>query len=174
MKRSMDVLAVALICLGFVVSGLFYADLPDSMPTHFGVNGQADGFTPLPWSALMLPLGALLLLLLLRGLPAISPKGFCMDRFLGAYQMVVLGAVAFMIALHVGLIWRLSQGHTTLGGWVPILVGLLFAFIGNYLNKTEDRTQLFPRHPHAVDPGRSRSVGAPSSSRWLGGLCVWV
>ena len=51
-----DWLSIALILAGFGLAGYLYPSLPDPVPTHFNLAGDADGFTPKPWGVFLLPL----------------------------------------------------------------------------------------------------------------------
>lgn len=133
----MNKMCLILIVAGFAMSALFYPYLPDPMPTHWGIDGVADRHTPLPWGAFVMPVIALLTYAILRILPAISPKGFRMDGFLGAYRKVMLAVVAFLILLHGAFLWGVVRGDLNIATWLPVGLGVLFTIVGNYLNKSE-------------------------------------
>jgi uncharacterized membrane protein len=135
MKKMAWITSVALIALAFALSALFYDRLPDPVPTHWGLSGEADGFTPKPWGAFVLPLmmGALVALFAL--LPRISPRGFRMDEFAGLWRGVVVATMAFMAVIHgLTIMAALGTGDAVNRG-VPLALGALFVLLGNYLPK---------------------------------------
>lgn len=87
--------------LTFVVSawlaaGLFYHDLPDPMPTHWGISGRADDFTAKPWGALVLPLTMTLVWLTRPLIRRLSLPRYRTERFPGAFEfriMLTIGVV---------------------------------------------------------------------------------
>ena len=46
--NKFDYICLGLVGVGALASALLYGQLPDPMPTHWNVEGVADGFTPLP------------------------------------------------------------------------------------------------------------------------------
>lgn len=153
MKIRYNSLSLGLIVLTFAVTAVMYTTLPDPFPTHFGLDGKADRFQPLPWGVLILPLATLGTWLVLRVLPHISPRGFRMDEFMDAYNAIVLAVVGFLCVMQVDLLWRTSQGLTTLGSWVPIGVGVILCVTGNFLNKTRPNFFMGIRTPWTLaDP----------------------
>ena len=82
---------------GFAVSVVAYPRLPNPMPTHWNLQGVADGFAPKPWGPFIAPIVSVGMLGLFAILPRLSPKGFEMDRFQGAYDTVVTALLAFLL-----------------------------------------------------------------------------
>ena len=82
-------LAVPVMVLMWVIAACFYPVLPDSVPVHFNMQGEADDFMDKPWGALMIPLIATGTLILLMVLPALSPRGFRLEAAGRAYGIVV-------------------------------------------------------------------------------------
>jgi len=136
MKRS-DYLALALIAAGFALGVYFYGDLPDPMPTHFGVDGVPDNYTALPWGAFILPLVSLGVWGLMRLLPAISPREFSMDRFKGAYEVVIVSVIGFLVVIQFILLRTAIEPGFDPSLWVRLVVGAIFLVIANYITKTE-------------------------------------
>ena len=96
---------------------------------------------PLPWGAFLLPLIALGTYLLMKLLPAISPREFAMTRFVGAFESVLVWIIAFMALLQVVLLQNAtdptSDPTITVLPWVCAFVGLLLLVVANYLTKTQ-------------------------------------
>lgn len=135
----LNALALALILLMFAIAAWLYPALPDPVPTHWNAVGEVDGWTAKPWGVYLLPLITLGLLPLLLLLPVISPKGFRLDAARQVYDIVVFTVVAFMLLVEL-FSFRAALGH---GGdftrAMPIILGLLFIVLGNYLPR-------FPRN----------------------------
>lgn len=124
-------------CLGMIgasvaLSALFYDRLPDPVPTHWDLHGEADGFTAKPWGAFAIPLLSLAVLVLLAALPALSPKGFRIDPVSRAYRWMVAGCAMLFTALH-ALALGAALGETDMRRAFPVLFGVFFVVIGNVL-----------------------------------------
>ncbi len=125
-----DYIAIGLITITAAVTLAVWPSLPDPFPIHFDHQGRADGFAPMPWGPWILPGVMVLVYLLMRILPAISPKQFSMRSFQGAFEAVILSAIGFIGAIHLGILFDLLH-------LVPLALGVLFIIIGNYMSKTE-------------------------------------
>ncbi|MEM7076988.1 MAG: SdpI family protein [Pseudomonadota bacterium] len=131
-----DIAAILLVAAGLLLSFLLYDQLPDPMPTHFNVHGEADDWTSQPWGAILMPLIALATYAVMRILPGISPKNFAMEAFTNPFYKVCVMITALVVALHIMLIWQLSQGQPGLTSTqVVAAIAVLFIGIGNYINK---------------------------------------
>jgi uncharacterized membrane protein len=135
MKRA-HLACLLLTAATFVAVALAYHRLPDPMPTHWNGRGQADGWTPLPWGALLLPLLTLGVWGLLALLPAISPRGFRLEPFRATYARLLVLLVGFFALLDGVVLARAISGRSDLARLMPLLLGALLLGVGNYLGKT--------------------------------------
>ncbi|TDJ33558.1 MAG: SdpI family protein [Gammaproteobacteria bacterium] len=125
-----------MIIMAFAATALLYPSLPDPMPSHWNAAGEVDDYMALPWGALILPLVMLGTWLLFLALPAISPRGFRMSRFMGAYATIINTILAFLLLVS-GTVLTAAMGYAVeINRVVPIGIGILFVVIGNYLGKT--------------------------------------
>ena len=109
--------------------------LPGVIPSHWNINGQADGFSP-KWFVYAISLIPLLVYAVLVNvlprlrLPAgMQPAGAVANYFLAASAvfMVYVNVVALQVALHPGL---------PLTSFIITGMLLLFLLVGNVLGKT--------------------------------------
>lgn len=122
--------------VALVVTAALYPSLPDPMPSHWNAAGEVDGYMPKFWGAFMMPLLMLGMWLLFLALPAISPKGFRMTRFIGVYATIINTLLAFELML-TGVILAAAMGYpVAMERIVPAGIGVLFIVMGNYLGKT--------------------------------------
>ena len=109
----------------------FVSHLPDLVPTHFNVMGEADRWGSKWW---MTPLG-LLPILLLIGYEIYRKMGINLEN--RRYEDWVIPAISLMFA---GISWifaLLSSGMppTTLFAYIPILLGALMVCMSNIMGK---------------------------------------
>src|SRR5262249_7706412 len=76
-----------------------YDDLPDKVPIHWNIHGQADGFVPktdafVPFWLMPTIMSAIVGLTLL--LPWLSPRHFEVDTFRNVYGYIMAVVVALM------------------------------------------------------------------------------
>ncbi len=129
--------AVALIILAVIAGLYFYPLFPARVPTHWNIEGQANGYGTPFVAAFLLPIMMAALYLLFLVLPFIDPRRERYGEFAGAYHgfkdLIIF--FLFIIFLLMGLN---GLGYAVnVGFWAPILVGLLFIFIGALLAKVK-------------------------------------
>lgn len=106
--------------------------LPDRIPTHWNLRGEADGWGG-PGAAFLFPAIATGTWLLMMVLPRIDPRRANWEKFRGEVRLIVSVMVLVFawieaVALGAALGWNVDTGRAVMGG-----VGVLLAVIGNYL-----------------------------------------
>lgn len=141
-----------LVILGMVVFSVFvYSSLPERVPTHWNVRGEVDGWAGRLRAVVFAPAVALVLWLLLPLLRRIDPRRRNYDRFDPTFWLLVNVMVVFMGAIHVatlgaGLGWDLDITRTML-----VVVGLMFAVLGNYLPRLRSNWWMGIRTPWTLE-----------------------
>jgi uncharacterized membrane protein len=140
--------AVAVIVMGAIavaVATSLPGDVP--LPTHWGVDGTADGFSD-KWVALLLPAAlAAGLSLMFLVLPSLEPRKEGLSRSQGLYHAAWGGTVLVMMLVQLAVVsaalhWPVHATSLVLGG-----VGLLFVLIGNQLGKSRSMYLIGVRTP---------------------------
>lgn len=135
--RTTQWISLGLCLLALLVSAALYERLPEQVATHFNLAGEADRWSDPLTAALVTPASMAALWLVLWGLPKISPQGWRVEPFENVWNRCQLAILAFMLALHVGLLGHaMGWWGADMGRLVMIGVGLLFMTLGNYLGKT--------------------------------------
>lgn len=130
-----EIFPILLVIISFVASFYFYANFPERVITHWGFDGRPDGWSSPAFAAFFFPALILGMYLLFLLLPFADPKKERYAEFAGTYQLFRIIFVLFFVGIY--FIASLSNlgFNLPVGTWVPILVGLLFVVIGNYLGK---------------------------------------
>lgn len=131
-----DLLVVAVLLLPYFYLSQVYQGLPAMVPTHFSYDGTPDDYSKRSflWTlvTLMFALG-ILLYLLMRFLPTIDPKKKA-QYSAGVFQKIGV-AVAFLLCLiSCFIIHSARVASGSIGGFLPVVLGLFFAFLGNVLH----------------------------------------
>ncbi len=118
----------------FLLSAAVYSRLPSPMATHWGINGQPNGYSSRVVGAFLMPALALVLWAFLRGLPIIDPRRANYARFQGTYDLVVNAVITLLAAIHVvvlgtALHWPVPR----IDRMAPLGVGALMLLLGNVL-----------------------------------------
>lgn len=130
MSLKTEGLSLVLIFLSFVFGFYFYQYFPASVASHWGLNGEVDGYSSRGLAAFLLPAMITAMYLFFLVLPYFDPKKEQYAAFAPTYHkfkdlMVVFLFILFLLTGINGL------GQTVnIGFWVPIMVGGLFAQIG--------------------------------------------
>jgi uncharacterized membrane protein len=102
-----------------------YPRLPERVPSHWNAQGQVNGYSGRFSAAFLLPIITAALVLLLLLLPAIDPLKANIQKFRGAYNLVVLALVIYMLYLHgLTLYNALVRPFNLVYGLIPGFAGL--------------------------------------------------
>jgi uncharacterized membrane protein len=107
-----------------------------TLPVHWGITGEADGFLPRDAALLMLPLIALLILALLVGAQRLAGEQRRQaSRF--AIAAAVPALLALFTAIQVGTVMIGSGVDVDMVRVIVVGVGALFIVLGNVMPKTQ-------------------------------------
>ena len=138
----------------FIASAVVYSRLPESMPTHFDMSGQANGWSSRLFGAWLLPLFLLGMWALVRVLPAIDPRGSNYAKFGGAFEGIIVSIMLFMLGMHI-VVLRASLGYpVAMQHVLPIGIGVLFIVIGNLLPRARPNWFVGIRTPWTLSSDR--------------------
>jgi len=139
--------------LALAVSLIYWQQVPDPMPTHWGPGGLPDGWSSRTVGLLIMPgmiavLGVLLPLLMTTDRRCLSPNN---QRATG----IILGAMVLMLGiLHLLMIQAaLTPGHRLADATVVALLGLLFLAMAAAMPLTEPNRYMGIRTRSTRDPG---------------------
>ena len=184
--RRADVLGLALVGGAFVLAASLYSHLPDSVPTHWDYRGRPDGFMPKPLGAFFLPAVAALVWAVLALLPALSPRGFSMERFRATYDAVRSAILAFVVFVCAVQLLVSAGWQVSLPSLITTAIGLLLAVLGNYMGKIRRNFFVGVRTPwtlaseevwlrtHRVAGGLFAAAGAIVAAAGVLGASGWV
>jgi uncharacterized membrane protein len=123
--------------LGAVVSVWAYGRLPETVATHWSLQGIPDGYSSRFWAVVAMPLVTLGLTGLFNVLPKMDPRRENYAKFLDSYWLIANAILVFSGVAH-ALILANGLGYTVkVDRLLPVGVGLLLAFLGNYLTRIE-------------------------------------
>ncbi|MBU1092799.1 SdpI family protein [Patescibacteria group bacterium] len=136
------------IAIAAIVGWWTYPKLPAQVPSHWGITGEIDGWTSPLGHALGVPAMMLGLYILFLLIPILEPRRDHFHKSLGFYQMIRNFMMAFLLFLFLITTWTATTGQPLrIDVIVPIAVGVLFIFIGNYLHQVKSNFFMGIRTP---------------------------
>lgn len=129
-----------LLCYLFIVATVaaaawLYPALPDPMPSHWNADGEVDGWMPKFQGVAVLPGSAILVFIVFRLIPRISPKGFRTESFSGVLNVLQVATVAFMCFVSFLVLFTAKGVDVRMNQMIFGGMGVLFIVIGSYLGK---------------------------------------
>lgn len=152
-QSAIDILIWAVIAIQIIVAMYGFVVLPDRVPIHWGINGQANGYGPKWVGTFLYPLLSIGIYVLIRALLAAGPRlggRQSTTANLRIARIIVVGIVLFM------LIIQLLTTAASLGlGFdqtmvVMLALSVLFIFLGNYMGKMRRNFWMGIRTPWTI------------------------
>ena len=138
------------VCLIPIILGLaLYSRLPDQLPTHFGINGEADSYSAKAVACFVFPCVLAAINLFAHFSINADPKkanSNIVIRTLGLWAVPAISLIFVPVTLFKGLGYDVPV--TMIGS---ALVGLLFLIIGNYLPKSRQSYTVGIKLPWTLD-----------------------
>ncbi len=114
-----------------------YPQLPPTVATHWSLNGTPDGYSSRLWALVIIPLMLVVMTVIFNVLPKIDPRHENYAKFLSSYWLIANAVIVFLLVAH-GLIIAAGLGFSIkIDRLMPLGIGLLFVFLGNFLTRVE-------------------------------------
>ena len=172
-------IGLILCLLLFAITAYFYPQLPETLPIHWNIKGEVDGYADKSfWVAFMYPLIAFGSWALFIALPKLSPQKYRMDQFMPIVGILQLVMTVFFCIIGLILLYSMlnTESNFNMSNVVIIMVGLLLVLTGNYLSKVRKNFFIGIRTPWTLASDevwdRTHRIGA-----WtfvIGGLLLML
>ena len=163
-----------LILLPSLVGCVFWNQLPEEIPTHFNLLGQADGYNHKMSAIFGLPTLMLLMHWLLLFLMIKAPKS---SNISSKIQLLIYWIIPFVSCLLMISIFVESLGYSMMSGLLAqIFMGVVMIVIGNYLPKTRRNYIIGIRLPWTLENDKNwRKTHRLAGKIWVfGGLLLFL
>jgi len=152
MRKMMPAVLITIATLAF--SWWAWPQLPEKVVTHWGANGQPNGWSSPTFAAFLIPGVMALMTLIFAALPNIDPLKKNYEFHGSVYFLLVNVIIGF-----VGIIQAIVLGSAL--GWpfdmrtaLPLLLGALFVFMGNLLPRIRPNWFMGIRTPWTLSSER--------------------
>lgn len=126
-------LTYAVIVLAWVIAIAALPYLPETIPVHWNLYGEADGFAGRLVGAFGLPAIMTLTLLLLIILPRFDTMRATFDDSCDIYAIITFAAVSLLLGVEVTTLLSSSGMDLPMGTIFPALLGFFFIVIGGLM-----------------------------------------
>ena len=160
--------------LTILVGVILWKDLPASLPSHFGLDGQADGFSSKLEVVFLIPLVMLGLHFFAVVVTSLDPKASHVSPKMKTLVYWLVPFISGLVQLSIyGAAFGLIGNSTRIG---LVMVGIVFLVVGNYLPKTKQNYTVGIRLPWTLDSEENWNKTHRLAGRlWvLGGLIILV
>ena len=150
-KKNLKVLIITSVVLLLpILAGLIlWNQLPEQMPTHWNAAGEIDGWSSKPFAVFVLPLIMVAAQwLCMLGTAADPKRNNHSEKVL---HLVLWIIPALSVVLH-AVTYATALGHAVpMEVVMPILIGLIFTIIGNYMPKCKQNYTIGIKIPWTLD-----------------------
>jgi uncharacterized membrane protein len=172
--------------LTVVITIAVYPSMPDVVASHWNAAGEVNGTMPKFWGLLLIPLLMAVFSALFLVLPRIDPLRENYIKFQNYYDGFILVFAAFLFVIQLQIIlWGMGiplSPNLTL----PVMIGILFIYIGFMLEHAEPNWFVGIRTPwtmssvsvwkktHAISAKLFKIAGVVCMIGILAGTSAWV
>ncbi|MFS0620626.1 SdpI family protein [Priestia megaterium] len=145
MKKHVFPLSITLLTL--VAWLIALPHLPATMPIHWGANGEADGFAT-KINAMILTVGIMVLIyFIIAFVPRIDPRKENYKYFSKTYNILLNAVLLLFFFVNMSTILQGLGYNVPMAYIAPIMAGLVFIIIGNYLQRVRSNYFMGIRTP---------------------------
>lgn len=133
-RKLKTIIITAIITILPIIAGLvMWNKLPEKLPTHWGFSGEVDGWSSKPFAVFFIPLIMLVFHLVCIIVTSVDPKirGVNSKIFTLVLWICPVLSVVCMTACYAEALGKSVKVELI----VPLVMGILFLIIGNYLPK---------------------------------------
>ncbi len=149
-------------------AAFIHPTLPDIVPTHYNIRGEADGFGGKASLTVTLPLVMLGIYGLLLVLPLIDPRRSSYPHFRSTLRVIRAGLVVFFGLLNLVTLAAAKGIGLPMGTAIIVLLSGMFILLGNYMGRIKPNWFIGIRTPWTL----SNAEVWRRTHRWSGGAFV--
>lgn len=157
-------IAWGIIFVSFALGAVLYSEMPEKMATHWGMNGEVDGYMMKSFGLFFMPSLSIFLLGLFLLIPEIDPMKANIEKFRKYYDGFIIFLLLFLLYVH-GLIlaWNLGIEFNMTLAILPAM-GLLFYYLGVLMENAKRNWSIGIRTPWTLSSdnvwGKTHKLGA--------------
>jgi len=133
--KNANIVILLIIISAIVAGAVLYPQLPAKVASHWGADGQVNGYMGKFWGTFLVPIIMLGLFLLYIIVPKIDPLKNNIKSFIGYYNAFWAAVFAFMLYIFaLTLVWNIGWQFNFTMAIIPAMA-ILWFLIGAFLEK---------------------------------------
>jgi uncharacterized membrane protein len=142
-----EIFSLAILAISIAASFYFYAHFPERVITHWGFNGEPNGWSGRSFAAFFMPALLIGMYAMFLVIPWLDPRKERYVEFAKAYNVFRNFIIFFMLVIYFIASLNNIGYNLDVKTWTSVGVGLLFIILGNYLGKLKQNWFIGIRTP---------------------------
>ena len=140
-KNKVKIIISSIVCLLPIIAGIIlWNQLPDTLATHWGVSGEANGYSSKAFAVIGIPSFLFAIHALCLAVTFLDPKNKNQSPKVFGIIFLICPVMSLFVC---GSVYSEALGYKlNMSTPILILVGLLFLIIGNYLPKCRQNSTI--------------------------------
>ncbi|MCK9351864.1 MAG: SdpI family protein [Candidatus Paceibacterota bacterium] len=147
-------LITAITSLSLSIGWYFYPILPENIASHWGLDGNVNGYMSKIWGLFFVPVLMIFISLLLFWLPKIDPLKKNIELFRKQYNAVIAGIAVFLFYIHMLTIFWNTGYRFDMGKMIIPAIAILWFMLGAALPKMKQNWFMGIRTPWTLENER--------------------
>jgi uncharacterized membrane protein len=145
--RKSEILILFLVIVSFAVGIYIYPQMPEQMASHWGIEGQVNGYMFKFWGVFLMPIISLAMAFLFILLPRIDPLKKNIDQFRKYFDRFIILLFLFLLYIYgLTIYWNLGKVFDMGTLMVPALA-ILFYYCGVLMKNSKRNFHIGIRTP---------------------------
>lgn len=128
--KKINILALVIIIISFVIGIYFYSQMPETVASHWNERGEVNGYMPKFWGLFLMPIISIVLFFLFLLIPKIDPLKENINKFRKYFDKFILLIIVFLFYIYLlTIFWNLG-GIFNMALFMTPPMGVLFYYAG--------------------------------------------
>ncbi|HMX78838.1 MAG TPA: SdpI family protein [Ferruginibacter sp.] len=178
-SKTTGLIPLLFLLIPWLYLAFIWGDLPDRIPTHFGITGAPDAFgnrNEIVIAPAIMTITGILLFVLLRNIHKIDPKKKYTEATVSAMAKIATAVLLLLSAVTIFILYWTTQGK--IAGFTALfcLLGLFFTYLGNLMHSVKPNYFVGFRTPWTLENEQNwRKTHQLASKVWFtGGILLTV
>ena len=130
-----EIISIIFLIIAIASSFYFFVNFPERVPIHWNIAGEPDGWGSPMTAAFLFPVIIFGMYLMFLAIPYLDPKKKRYEQFAKIYHIFKTAFIVLMTLMYFVTSFNALGANISINFWIPLLVGVLFIIIGNYMAK---------------------------------------
>jgi uncharacterized membrane protein len=152
--KKVEIVALVFVLLSFLIGAYFYQQMPEEIASHWGIDGQVNGYMSKFWGLFLIPIISVAMLVIFMILPVIDPMKKNIEKFKGYFDNFVLILIIFMFYVYnLTILWNIGITFD-MGQLILPAMGVLFFYTGVLMENSKRNWFIGLRTPWTISDDR--------------------